>query len=256
MGMNKLEVTDGVRKRRTNTLLDHFNNYTDGGVWTKGGTGTGVTNVDSLGGNLTFTTGAVLGQTAYVATTRKNWQFVTGQPLELVAIFNYTEGNVNNAGIFIGFTSAMSAMLSSAGVPLAAGASVCYCGIYKAPGDTVWSALTSCNSVQSITKSNRSCLLPGSNQELEIRVMMTPDGNLEATFSAGGLGPTTITGGGPQGETWMYPATPGPAFQPIKHRMAYANSVLMGFGAFLVAGSSTGEVMNLDFIAASMLQNP
>jgi len=254
MGMNKPDIHDSLMLRRTSGVFDHFNNYTDGGLWTKGGINGTVTNADGNGGLLTLTTLATQSNTAFVATTRKNWQFVAGQPLIFQTAISYTEANVNQAGIFVGFASAFTGILTAiTGVPLNPCSA---CGIFKKPGDTLWSAFTSVGATQLITQSGTSCIAAGLVQELKLQVMITGT-NLEATFWAGTPGPGAVTGGAPSGETLMYPnASNMSRMQPIKHVIPIASAAAMYFGANLLAGSASSEVMLVDYLGTEFLAIP
>ncbi len=255
MGMNKPDIHPDLQLRRTAGVFDHFNSYTDTQLWTKGGISGTVANSDGVGGHLTLTTGAVQSQTAFVWTTRKNWQFLAGQPLIAQTVLSYTEANTSQAGIFFGFTSAMTGILTAVtGVPLNPCSA---CGIFKKPGDILWSAFTSVGATQLITQSINSCILPGQPQELIVQVMLTQGNILEATFWAGGVGPTTITGGGPPGQTAMLPnSTSMSRMQPIKHSMSITGAVAMGFGVNVLAGSGSSEVVDVDYLASEILALP
>ena len=187
MGMFKVDIGSLLRKSRTAEVFDHFESYTDTQLWTKGGVNGTVTNPDANGGQIVLTTLASQSNTAFVGTTRKNWQFVANQPMVFQIGLNYTEAAVNQAGIFVGFTSVFTGILTNVtGVPLTPFSG---CGIFKKPGDTLWSAITSVGATQQITQSKSSCIQPGLTQVLIVQVMVNAGGQVEATFWAGPPGP-------------------------------------------------------------------
>lgn len=254
MGMNKPDIHDALKLRRTAGIFDHFNNYTDAGLWTKGGAGT-VVNGDGDGGILTLTTGAVAFQPAYVGTTRKNWTFVAGKPMVFQIGLAYTEAAVNQAAIFVGFTSALATMFSGAGALLA---NFSGCGIFKKAGDVLWSAITSVGVVQQITQSKSSCIQAGLMQELFVQVMLNQNSQLEATFQTGGLGPITVAGGGANGQNPMINNVSGMSgIQPIKHFAAYAGAAAMSCGIFVqAAAGGASEIVSVDYIGNEFLAMP
>jgi len=255
MGMNKPDIHDQLRFRRTDLIFDHFNNYTSGQLWTSGGASGTVANNDGDGGILTLTTGAVQSQSAWVATTRNNWTFVAGKPMLFQTAINYTEAATNQAAIFVGWAVTMNGILTNVtGVP---NANTSACGIYKRPGETLWRAFSSVGTTQNDTQSKTSTLAPGITQELGIMVMINANSQLEATFFTGGMGPPTTTGGGPLGQKPMLNNVTGMSgLQPIKHYVSITGAAAMQLGVYVLAGSGSSEVVSVDYISAEHLAIP
>lgn len=248
MGMNKPDIHNSLELRRTSGIFDHFNSYTDTQLWTAGGSGGTVANSDGDGGILTLTTGAAQDQDAIVRTTRKLYTFVSGKPMLFQIGLSYTEANTNQAGIFVGFASSFTDILTDTTYALPA--SISACGIFKKPGDILWSAFTSVGTTQYTTQSKTSCIQAGLPQELVIQVMLAGS-NLEATFWAGGFGATA------SGRVPMLPnVTTMAAMQPIKHVIAYSGAVAMYAGASVKAGSSSSEVVSVDYLGTEFLSMP
>lgn len=256
MGMNKPDIHNALQLRRTALVFDHFNEYVSGSghLWTSGGSGGTVANNDGDGGILTLTTGAVQDQDAFVASTRKNWTFVSGKPLIFQIGCSYTEANTNKAGIYLGMASSFVDVLVDTTYVLASPLSGV--GIYKKPGDTLWTCFTSIGSTQYATQSTAPCQLAGIMQEFIIQVMVVGT-SIEVTFFTGGMPAATITGGGGTGLAPMIPnVTTMARQQPIKHVVAYSGAAAMSMGASIKAGSGSSEVLSVDYIGSEFLSIP
>jgi hypothetical protein len=143
------EMNDDLVNRRQTWLWDDFLFYLDTYAWTKGGSGN-ATNVPTglPNGILQVKTNTSANGEAWVSATNLAWQFAAGKPLIYEARINYQEANVNQAGIFMGFSSAFATGLLQ-NTTLVPATSFYGAGIYKQAGDTTWRLITSNGTDQS-----------------------------------------------------------------------------------------------------------
>lgn len=148
--MKLLQLPDEAQlAERTFGFVDDFLEYVDAQRWTKTCTGTGATlAAGSLqGGSAVVTTGATGNNSSLLRTTNSPFKFTANQPLEFLAVAQYTEASTNQMNAFIGLMSGADngTMVDSNAGPKT---SFSGAGFYKAGGDTVWSIIVSLGSTQ------------------------------------------------------------------------------------------------------------
>lgn len=242
MGMNKADICNQWQLRRSYTDLEDFDWYSSGNRWTSvlGGSATAAVN-DGVGGILTLScVDSVLDREAYVKQTTQLFKFVNNQPIVCEAFLQYTEANTNEACVAFGLMSAVGAasMQNAAGLDEPK-TSFSGAVIYKVPGGTQWKT---CSSVGTTQNKNQSDTTAGgtSYTRLTIEIMPVSSTIAEVTYFVDGV--MLKTTGGRPGQT------------KIKDELTYTGALNMQLFACVKNGSTSPEVLNIDYIAWSQLR--
>lgn len=265
MGLAKLDGPfEGPRFYRTMDIFDHFSGGFAPGSTAKWQTGTtGGSSSVSLsttltGGQLVLTAGATQNYEAWLYTPVTLFEFAASQPQIAMCCLNYTEGNVNLAGIAFGFASSWTHILADTTYALPSS----YSGalIYKVPGATTWSCAGSVGTTQFNQTCNNNTQNAAIPQLLAIQAMIDANSDVELTFWAGAVG---YAGSGTPGPNYsytpMYPNTTSMAKQQQqKFFIPYASAAAMQLGIFLKSGDpgGTAETLYLDCIGGDFLSVP
>lgn len=193
---------------------------------------------DGLAGILTLTPSDPNGtpaqsDEAYVYNSVQTFQPSAGYPLYLEALIQYTEANVNQAGIFFGLASGVSAgglITSEAGGIRSTGTVV---GIYKVAGSTVWSVIS--QNGTNVTTNTSTCPAGLSTyQKLNVEVLDVIAGNATVVFRVDGQ---------------LLRDTNNPTL-PIKQNLVLTSDLICSLVAGVKNGSSSMETLNIDYMAA------
>jgi hypothetical protein len=191
---------------------------------------------DGLAGILTLTpSGSSPAQSdeAYIYSPQQVFQPSAGYPLYLEALIQYTEANVNQAGIFFGLASGVSAggLITSASAGIRSTGTVV--GIYKVAGSTVWSVISQNGS--NATTNTSTCTAGGSTyQKLNVEVLDVIAGNATVVFRVDGQ---------------LLRDTNNPTL-PIKQNLILTSDSICSLVAGVKNGSSSMETLNIDYMAA------
>jgi hypothetical protein len=239
--MKLLELMPDLRLRREFGRFDDFLNYASGQFWTSLTTDAGVTapavQASGAGGILSIATGATANNQVAWATTAKPFLFAAEKPLVFEVRLQYAEANTSDAGVAVGFGSAIGAETFLLDTTLLPAASFSGAIIYKSKGQTQWSFRTSVGATNTDTQSQHTA--GGSAYHvLRIEVRLGSTGVLEAV---------PFFDGQPMLDTSAVP-------RPIKHRIDYTSAAAMQAGAFLKAGGSNSETLLADYAAAYQLR--
>ncbi len=241
MGLPLVPELDALLKgQRVAWVWDDFQSYTDGQMWTKGGASNAIAASDHNNGWLSIITGGSQNNEAWVASTRKNWQFRLGAPMEFVCRINFAEANVNTAAIYAGFSSAFATGLISTSTAAALASSFSGAGFYLFTGSTTWGCATSIGTTQQTQLSNVAAS-PNTNDQT-LRVVVKPNqalGVAEVTFAI-------------DGNPVLDPSQKKPT--ELKQIITYSGAARMGIGVYVQTNSGNAETLNLDFIYCGMLR--
>jgi hypothetical protein len=191
---------------------------------------------DGLAGILTLTpSGSSPAQSdeAYVYSPQQVFQPSSGYPLYMEALIQYTEANVNQAGIFFGLASGVSAggLIAAAAAGIRASGTVV--GIYKTAGSTVWSVIS--QNGANVTVNTSTCPAGGSAyQRLNIEVLDVIAGTATVVFRVDGQ---------------LLRDTNNPTL-PIKQTLVLTGDSVCSLAAGVKNGSGSMETLNIDYLAA------
>lgn len=191
---------------------------------------------DGLAGILTLTpSGAspAASDEAYIYSPQQVFQPSAGYPLYLEALIQYTEANVNQAGIFFGLASGVSTggLLTSGAAGIRASGTVV--GIYKVAGSTVWSVISQ-NGSNVVTNTSTCPAGLSTYQKLNIEILDVIAGNATVVFRVDGQ---------------LLRDTNNPTL-PIKQNLILASDLICSLAAGVKNGSSSMETLNIDCMAA------
>jgi hypothetical protein len=245
--MKLLPIRDELMNRREFGLFDDFFWYLSPHAWTSLTTGSGAAvaaAASQVGGAVTLTTGATGNNEAAIGTTTTPFKLAVEKPLLFEAAIQYAEANTSDAGMLVGFASAINTTGMLADTTLLPAASFSGAVIYKSKGQTKWSFRTSVGSAFTDTATQHPA--GGSAfQTLRIEVRQSSSGLLEAVpFLGEGL-PGAVTRW-----TQMLDANN----KPIKQTFDPTSAAGMQAGAFAKAGGSHSEVMTIDYLGAYQLR--
>lgn len=239
MGMQKPDIHDSFRFRRTMGVWDDFLWYTSGQLWTTiKDTSVAVAGGDGVGGILTITGDTTLNDEGYVAMTNQLFKYQANTSMIAEAYIQYAEANTNEAIVGFGFMSGVAgdALVDTTGEPKSSFSGAL---IYKVAGTTVWKTCSSIGSTQ--TKNVSDTTAGGTNyQRLLIEIVPVSSTIAEVTYYVDGV--QLKTAGGRPGQT------------KIKDEVTYTGAVAMGLFVGLKQGAATNaETLNIDYIAAEEL---
>ena len=230
-----LDLTDIMLQRRRNyELFDDGLNATTGGDWTHlvADSGSSIAVANANGGVLTFTTGATDNNECARSTTAKPFLVAADLPMMGVGRLSYTENATNKANIFFGFSSAIGAnmMLDDGAGPAT---SFSGAGFYKVDGGTTWGVIVSNGSTQTLAvltaavSRDKLVKTAGGGVYQTLRIEITPINTVvaEVMFFIN--------------DVLVYKVA----------EWTYTSIAQMGFGTYLKAGGSGGEVLSLDYQA-------
>lgn len=191
---------------------------------------------DGLAGILTLTpsgSSPAESDEAYIYSPQQVFQPSAGYPLYLEALIQYTEANVNQAGIFFGLASSVAAggliTAGSAGIR-STGTIV---GLYKVAGSNVWSVLSQ-NGSNVVTNTSTCPAGLSTYQKLNIEILDVIAGNATVVFRVDGQ---------------LLRDTNNPTL-PIKQNLILTSDVICSLAAGVKNGSSSMETLNIDYMAA------
>ncbi len=248
MGANRADFAFEHLYRRTNLLFDDFNSYTDTQLWTKGHTGTGTSVANSgINGNLVLTTGATQNNEVWVTTTNAFWKFQNNKPIIFEIALSYTEASTNKAGIAIGFGDVLGTAAFLADTTLQPVGTASAAVIYKTINETVWRAMTSLSTTQTLSNKSTTSSGGGTQQVLRVEVVPVTSTIAEASFFVGAGAP-----GGGQLTALIDSTVARPTV--IKQSFTYTSAAAMVAGIFVKAGAAASEVVTVDYMAVEQLR--
>lgn len=232
-----LDLRDALAFRRTCGIFDDFYSYTDAQLWTKLAADVGASvavDTTERSGRIKLTTGATNNNEVGVATTNKNFLIASGFSQLFEARLQYAEAATNAANVAVGlFSAATSNLLVDDG----AGPATNFSGalIYKVDGGTTWHAIYSDGTTQATKDTG---ITAGGTADVVLRIEMKAVSStiVEVTF-------------------WINDAIAldtnnNPPSRAIKFSGTYASAAVMNCGVYLKDGSGTGEVLDVDYLAA------
>lgn len=232
MGVNLIALPDNYYKRRlTSYIEDDFCFYSDGDQWTKLAADGGSSVAAGDSSYVVLTTGGTDNNEAMVKTTKKNFTITANKQIVGDFLIQYSEANTDDANIFVGFSSAAAAnLMVDDGAGPATNMSAF--GIFKVDGGTVWKVISSIGTSQTITTSGTTA---GGSTAQHLRVECLPVSSTvcEVTFYVDGKP--------------LYDASQTSRNVPIKHSFTYTGAAAMNGVAYVKAGGSNSEVLNLDY---------
>lgn len=192
--------------------------------------GTTIAVSDGVRGTIALTTGATDNNEVALRTTTEIFLFAANKPLIYEARIQFTEANVDDANVAVGFADAVGANLL---VDDGAGPKTTYSGamIFKIDGDTTWRA----GSSKSTTQTNTDSLTAAgdaSYQVLRLEIWPINTTDLEVAFFVDGVQLKDSNS------------------KPIKHTVVYTSATEMHAFAYVKAGGANSEVLNVDYMAA------
>ncbi len=250
MGMNKFDLHEEVKLRRTMLVFDDFTDYSstasNGAGWTTVTAGSGaVTPGDNFGGQINLLpTDSSTNREVYVKSTRQVFKFQQNAPLYCEAYLQFTEANTNKANIAFGFMSGVTtaSMADTTGEPKSSFSGAV---IYKVPSGTLWKCASSVGTVMggaggvaqtsTVTAGTASAFT-----RLQIVVQPLTSTLAEITYYVDG--------------NQLFTAGGRPGTSPIKDQLTYTGAIAMGMFVMCKNGSTTPESLFVDYMAAGLLR--
>lgn len=170
---------------------------------------------------------------AYFYNSVQTFQPSAGYPLYLEALIQYTEANVNQAGIFFGLASGVygGGLISSAAAGIRSSGTVV--GLYKTAGSTVWSVISQ-NGINVVVNTSTCPAGLTAYQKLNVEILDVIAGNATVVFRVDGQ---------------LLRDTNNPTL-PIKQNLVLTNDLICSLVAGVKNGSSSMETLNIDYLAA------
>ncbi len=236
--MKNLQLPDNVLLLPLSCgVHDDFRTYVDGGEWTKlaADSGASVAAGDTEDGVLALTTGATDNNEAAVSTTKKIFLVGTDKPHVMDAFLKISEANVDDANIFVGFSSVIGAnqMVDDGAGPATTMSGAGFYAVDSPSGTKCWSVIVSNGSTQSTWVLNKATALnkidntiTATNQLLGIEILPKTSTVADILFKINGKCVFKVT-------DW-----------------SYASIAAMYAGAYVKAGGAHSEVLNVDYISA------
>lgn len=168
---------------------------------------------------------------AYVGCANEVFKVAASKPLYGCGLIQFTEANTDDANVFFGFASALSAanfLVDNGGGMRTTGDVI---GVYKIDGGTKWIAITQINGVATTTTSTTTAG-GTSYQKVEVEVVDHDGTYFSATFKVDNAYLTDTNG------------------YVIRHLVAYASATEMVVGAGVKNGGANLETLNVDYIGA------
>lgn len=241
MGMAKLDQHDAFRLRRTFGDMDDFRYYT---TTVEGWTSVlnGSATIAAGDGNCGILTMSAIDSTnnreLYLKQTNKLFTFAAGKPISIEARLQFTEANTNAANVAFGVASSVAnGLIVDDGAGMATSGS--FASIFKVDGGTVWKTASSVGSTQNISTSTTTA---GGASYQTVRIDIEPVSATiaEITYYVNDI--QLLTSGGRPGQSM------------IKDQLTYTGAAAMTLFAGLKNGSTSAEVLLIDYIAWEFLR--
>lgn len=233
--MNKCDLHDRLKLRRTFGYMEDFEWYTTGQMWTTTTAGGGAATVTagSAYGILNLApTDSTLNREVYVATTTSLFLIANNRPIVAEAFLQFSEANTNKANIAFGLMNSVGAasMQDTTGEPKTSFSGAV---IYKVPGGTVWKTASSLATTQTVNVSDTTA---GGTSYAKLRIEIMPVSSTiaEVTYYVNDV--QLKTSGGRPGQT------------SIKDQLTYTGAVAMQLFVCCKNGSTSPETLNVDYI--------
>jgi hypothetical protein len=221
---------------------DDFGQYTDTAFWTKAVSGGSVaiqsTMPQAFGGSLLFTTGAGTNDYAYIASTNKILKWLVQQPIFIETQIIYTEQNTNKAMIYFGLVDTANGTILTDTTGLF-NVNTDGALIYKTLSDTYWRAGSVVNGATAVTAGSQTLANTTYRQRLGILMDYDGAGNLEISYFVNDR-PLLLS-------TTPLPKVP----TPIKHVWDVTTTAALSIVIGNKAGSTTSELLNVDYVAVA-----
>jgi hypothetical protein len=240
MGMNKADLHDSFKLRRTYGRFDDFDFYVDAQFWTKTLNGSATVAVNSGDAGI-LTMSAIDSSTnreLYVGSTVALFLVQANKAMIFEADVQFTQANVNNIGVMFGISDAVSNGMI-ADTTLDAKSSFSGAVIYTKQGSTLWQTCSSNVTTQYKNTSTKTAGNGSTYQRLRIEIEPVSSTLAEVTYWVDGV-QLQISGG-----------RPGTSF--IKDQLVYTGMGRSKVFFGLKNGSSSAEVLNIDYEAHEML---
>lgn len=247
MGCNLLLPND-INRIDTYGFFDDMESYVTGARWTAlaADSGATVAQGDADGGTAVLTTGGTDNNEAMIKTTKKIFTIADGKTLQGLFRVQYTEANTDDANIYLGFSSAAAAdlMVDNGAGPATSHSGV---GFFKTDSNSsgnYWSAHTSISTTQNSTLLTAANMLAG---KARIYGPLTAGGS---SYQVLGIVVRPISTTQAEAEFWIDTAGGKNLQLAYKQLFTYTNAAAMNAVAYIKAGGSNSEVLNVDYIAA------
>lgn len=221
--------------QREEYLVDEFNNYTSGGLWTTVAATSGTAAQDDTAGSskiLLTTAASAAGDFVIVKSTKAVFLPAVGRPGFAASRLTYANAATTTGVPLFGISSATTLTMTSGLDPAAS-----YSGavIYKRAGDTVWSVQSSNGSTKTTTQTN----VPGTDGSYDLRIdWQDRDGvNAEVCYTIGGQLATDVNN------------------KPIKHLVAFASLVKMLLIVGVQTSSTSAQTCYFDYAMCGQLRS-
>ncbi len=224
-----------LREKGQLGYFDDFISYTDTQVWTKTiGAGAAVAIVaNTAGGVLQLTTGGTQNIASNIAFTNANFKLAVGRNFYGECLLQYAEVSTNQAAVAFGFSSVVTSVMlqDTTGTPATSFSGAL---IYKQAGDTVWRAIASNVTTQTLTTGTQSSQPSPTTQyqNLAIEGRDVDGTNYEITYFINDQ-----------------PLLDSSAHRPVVHTVAIASISAMKPVIFLKnPGGASSEILNVDYV--------
>lgn len=168
----------------------------------------------------------------YLSSAMELFKFLDDKPLMLEASIQFTEANIDDANVAVGFANAVAAdLIVNNGAGMKTSGSML--AIYKVDGGTKWNVVSSCNTTQLV---NTSTTTAGGSSYQTLKIEATPQRGsvLEVKFFVDGV-----------------QLVDAQTTKPIIHRLDYSSSPTeMNAFAGVKNGGTNTETLNLDYLVA------
>ncbi|MES2342309.1 MAG: hypothetical protein V4597_11570 [Pseudomonadota bacterium] len=238
--MEKTDVHDALRLRRTHGYLEEWNNYTSGGLFTTttGGSATATAGNSTFGILTLAAIDSSLNREVYVATTNALFALTASHNLYAECFCQFAEANTNKANVAFGFMNSVGAasMQDTTGEPKTTFSGAV---IYKVPGGTVWKTCSSVGTTQTVTTSTTTAG-GAAYHRLAIEINPVSATLAEVTYWVD--------------DVQLQAAGGRPGQSLIKDQLTYTGAVNMQLFACLKNGSTTPETLLVDYMAWEQLR--
>lgn len=215
--------------------FDDFFWYISPHLWTSlaADAGSSIAQEDLIGGQIEIIPGTTNNNEAAVATTNKPFIFSAGHPMFFEAFVQYTEQNTSAMNCCVGFSSVMNTanMLLDDG----AGPATNFSGaiIYKVDGGTVWKCMSSNGTTQTSTTTAITAGTASAFTKMRIEIHDYTSTTCQVTYFVD--------------DKQLRDSTYN---LPIVHTVLYASAAQMQAGAYVKQGSTSADLLVVDYIAA------
>ena len=249
--MSNLFENHWGNSRRQYGFWDDLTEFVSGDLLTsiEGDSGASTANIDAAGGQCTLTSGTVDNNEVYLHTTKELFLFANNKPCEVMIRLAFAEGATNVSNVAMGFMDAVAAqaLVDNGAGPKVSGTHALF---FKEDGQTLWSVQTSLGTLQTTTQLTTANSLDriaktaagGASTFRDYRILVQPTSSTRADASF------FIQEGGATGDSAAKEVL------VFKQEFVYTSAVEMDVFVGLKAGSSTDEVVTVDYIAARQLR--